>query len=604
MTSYSRGHLGRFLTMLPAFAVVCALGTIAAAQDRPVPKWELYGGYSFFYPGTEVNGTLPLGLFPLNSRLEANPRGAGAAVTFNANRWLGFTVDASDNWGQGEKAVQKRIDDAGFSNISAGPKVTFRTAHFSPFLEVLVGDHRLMPAAFHNVNKLGIMTGGGVDLNLSRHIAWRILRADYVASNYNFGPRDTTKGTDVRGVRLQTGLNFMFGGAPALAPGAACSIQPSEVFAGEPVNATASGSNFNPKHTVKYAWSGTGVNVSGSGESTHIDTTGLAPGSYQVAASLSDGSRRGVASCSAHFAVKQSNPPTISCASNPSTIQPGETATISSNASSPDGRPLTYRYTATAGSITGNTVSVTLDSKGAQPGTITVTCDVADDRNPALTASSTATVNVQSPPPPVAAAPTAIEKRLALHSVYFGTAKPTPEHPDGGLLVSQEKTLTTLAGDFKTYLQDNPDAHLTLEGHADPRGSVEYNQALSERRVARIKSYLVEQGLPAASIQAKAFGEQQNLTDAEVKDAVERNPELSAEQRQRVLSNMRTIILASNRRVDITLNRVGEAPQQSVREYPFNAADSLTLLDTTSGKTAHRSAKKRKAVVKKDASPN
>ena len=35
---------------------------------------------------------------------------------------------------------------------------------------------------------------------------------------------------------------------------------------------------------------------------------------------------------------------------------------------------------------------------------------------------------------------------------------------------------------------------------------------------------------------------------------------------------------ASNRRVDITLDNVGQASQESVRQYPFNAADSLSLL--------------------------
>jgi outer membrane protein OmpA-like peptidoglycan-associated protein len=198
-------------------------------------------------------------------------------------------------------------------------------------------------------------------------------------------------------------------------------------------------------------------------------------------------------------------------------------------------------------------------------------------------ASSTTTVNVQAPPPPPNVS--AIERRLALHSVYFATAKPTVEHPDAGLLPSQEEALSTLAADFRLYLQSRPDVLLTLEGHADPRGSVEYNQALSERRVNRVKRFLVEQGVPAANIQTKSFGEQQNLTDAEVKDAVERNPELSAEERQRVLDNMRMIILASNRRVDITLSDGGQASQESVREYPFNAADSLTLLDIGGGTT-------------------
>jgi outer membrane protein OmpA-like peptidoglycan-associated protein len=192
-------------------------------------------------------------------------------------------------------------------------------------------------------------------------------------------------------------------------------------------------------------------------------------------------------------------------------------------------------------------------------------------------------VTVQPPPPPPNIS--VIEKRLALHSVYFATAKPTIEDPNDGLLASQERTLNTLAADFRTYLQSKPDARLTLEGHADPRGSVEYNQALSERRVDRTKRFLIELGVPAANIQTKAFGKQQNLTDAEVKDAVERNPELSTEDRQRVLNNMRTIILASNRRVDITLSGSGQASQESVREYPFNAADSLTLLDIDGGTT-------------------
>jgi outer membrane protein OmpA-like peptidoglycan-associated protein len=255
----------------------------------------------------------------------------------------------------------------------------------------------------------------------------------------------------------------------------------------------------------------------------------------------------------------------------------GGNSTITSTATSPDGRVLTYRYDTSAGSISGNTSTAVLQTTGAQPGTITVTCNVADDRIQPLTASSTTTVNLQAPPPPLPDV-AAIEKRLALHSVYFATAKPTLDKPDAGLLASQETTLTALASDFQIYLQSKPDALLTLEGHADPRGSVEYNQALSQRRVDRVKGFLVALGIPAANIQTKAFGEQENLTDIQVKEAVERNPELSPEDRQKVLKNMRMIILASNRRVDITLTNVGQTSQQSVREYPFNATDSLTLL--------------------------
>jgi outer membrane protein OmpA-like peptidoglycan-associated protein len=587
--------------MLPATIVVlCAFGTVAAAQDGPAPKWELYGGYSFHYPGADVHGSLPLGLVPLTSRLESNPRGIGLSATYNFNRWFGLTLDSSTHWGSGESTLARKIDDAAFSNLSFGPKITFRSAHFSPFLEALVGDHRLTPDAFHDIDKLGFMGGGGLDLNVSRRVALRLFRADYVQSSYRYGPKATTPSTDLSGVRLQAGIVFKFGGddRPATSPRADCTTQPSEVFAGEPVTATASGSDFNPRRSVKYNWSGHDVKVAGSDASTKIDTTGLQPGTYGVTASLSDGSKNGIASCNAKFTVKTPNPPVISCAPDHGSVPAGGTAIITSTASSPDGRALTYSYTTSAGNITGNNSSATLNSGGAQPGAITVTCNVSDDRNPALTASSTTTVNVEAPPAPRPEI-VAIEKRLALHSVYFATAKPSIENPDAGLLPSQEKTLTALASDFKTYLQTKPDARLTLEGHADPRGSAEFNQALSERRVDRTKRYLIDQGVPASNIQTKAFGEQQNLTDAQVKNAVERNPELSAEDRQRVLNNMNAIILASNRRVDITLSNAGQSSQESVQQYPFNAADSLTLLDTnnTNKKAAGHTAKK-KAVKK------
>ena len=84
-----------------------------------------------------------------------------------------------------------------------------------------------------------------------------------------------------------------------------------------------------------------------------------------------------------------------------------------------------------------------------------------------------------------------------------------------------------------------------------------------------------------------------------MKDAVERNPELGEQERQRVLNNMGKILLASNRRVDITLSNVGQTSQESVRQYPFNAADSLTLLDTNNAtKKPVRHTARKKAVKK------
>src|SRR5580704_1264851 len=593
MSSRSRNSYGRVaITWLPAVVVLCLIGT-SVAQEQPAPKWELYAGYSFFDPATNVHGLLPGGLLPASSRIESNPHGVGGSVTYNFNRWFGLTADGSGHWGAGENGVAGRIDDAAFYNASMGPKLTFRTRHFSPFVEALVGWHSLDSDLFQSDNRFGFMAGGGLDLDLTRRLAWRVIRGDFVFSNHQYGPSATVPATDVRGVRLQSGLVFMFGGKHEPPPVASCTVNPAEVMVGEPVTATATGSNFIPKHTLNYTWSSTGGQISGKDNTASVDTNGVAGGSYTVTAHISDQRAKSEANCTATFTVKEppKNPPAVSCSASPSTLQAGTPSTISCTCSSPDNAQVSVgSWTASSGAVVSsgpNTAA--LDTSGTSNGPITVTATCSDSRG--LNTQATAQVMVNNPPP-VSPEFIKLEARLSLHSIYFATDKPRVEKPDGGLLPSQEQTLTSLAEDFKKYLETKPDAHLTLEGHADPRGSAEYNQALSERRVERTKNFLVEHGVPAANLDTKAFGEQQQLTEAQVKDAVERNPELTPEQRQRVLDNMKTVLLASNRRVDITLSTTG---QKSVREFPFNAADSLTLLQQAGTKKTAKPASKRKA---------
>ena len=577
MSSHSRSHRSSVAIMrLAAIVILCGISTLMAAQEPLAPQWEFYGGYSFFHPGADVHGLLPRGLLPVSSRLEANPRGIGAGVTYDFNRWFGITLDGSTLWNSGETGTD-RVDDTALSNLSLGPKITFRHAHFSPFLEVLVGDHRLMPDAFHDIQKLGVMAGGGLDVNLTRHVALRLLRADFVYSDYRYGPSATTPATEIRGVRLQSGVVLMSGGGVALPVAASCSVRPGDVLAGEPVNATATASNFDSRHSLAYSWSSSGGKISGRDTDASIDTNGLAGGSYTVSARVSDPKRRrsGEAICNSTFTVREPprNPPTMSCSANPLTVEAGTSSTIDCSCASPDNAPVAVAsWSASGGSLSGSGSTAALDTSGVSAGSITVSATCSDSRG--LNTPATAQVMVENPPP-VSPEVRRLESRLALHSIYFATAKPTLENPDRGLLPSQQQTLISLAIDFGKYLELRPDAHLILGSHADPRGSAEYNQALSERRVERARQFLTDHGVPAASLETKAFGKEQNLTDAQVRDAVEQNPELTPAERQRVLDNMTTIILASNRRVDITLSTTG---QQSVRQYPFNAADSLTLL--------------------------
>ena len=71
-------------------------------------------------------------------------------------------------------------------------------------------------------------------------------------------------------------------------PTANCSVDHAEVMQGEPVTATVSTTNFNPKHPLTYAWSGNGGTVTGKDTSAAIDTKGVAGGNYTVTAHVTD----------------------------------------------------------------------------------------------------------------------------------------------------------------------------------------------------------------------------------------------------------------------------------------------------------------------------
>lgn len=57
-------------------------------------------------------------------------------------------------------------------------------------------------------------------------------------------------------------------------------------------------------------------------------------------------------------------------------------------------------------------------------------------------------------------------------------------------------------------LGDNPNARVRLEGHADERGSREYNIGLGERRSQAVRQMLMIQGVSAAQISTVSFGEE------------------------------------------------------------------------------------------------
>ena len=99
--------------------------------------------------------------------------------------------------------------------------------------------------------------------------------------------------------------------------------------------------------------------------------------------------------------------------------------------------------------------------------------------------------------------------------VYTGTD--TVEYlakgvPDRVFFATNESILTTRSRDTlrkqAAWLRKNPSINVVLEGHADERGTREYNLALGERRANSAKDYLMTYGVSSDRISVISYGKE------------------------------------------------------------------------------------------------
>jgi len=460
-----------------AIIVLGLTSSAVLAQDQPVPKVDVFGGYSWYDPGLRVNGL----------KLDSNAKGFGVGITYNFNKNFGFTLDGAGHFGSESNSS---------GQIMVGPRFKFRQEHFEPFLHALAGLDILNVRSVGGESDkgIGIRAGGGIDIPLTRRFAIRLIEADYVWAHHNFFPVTTTRSSNPNGAELRTGFVLNFGGAPPLPPMAmSCApAQPAAVMAGEPISVSANVTNIPPKKTLTYDWKTTGGKITGNGTGAQIDTTGLAPGQYTVTATATDPKPRkdqGPLNCTSTFTVNEppKHPPTASCSANPTTVRAGDAATVSVTAGNPDNRPLTYNYTATGGRVSGTGASASLDTAGANAGPITVNATVSDDRG--LTATCNATVNVEVPPPPPQAS--------QINTCQF---------PDKRRPSRVDNACKAVLDEVALRLQREADARLVVVGHGDPADGKNLAKFKAERAY-NSKQYLTtgeaQQGIDPSRIELR-----------------------------------------------------------------------------------------------------
>ncbi len=455
-------------TLTALVFAVCLLGTFAAAQT-PQPKDEVFGGYSWWHSGGYVN---------LGYKAPDITDGFDISNTYYLPQMhnLGLLADFSYHFNG--KIPGLGVSDVHVANILGGIQYKYHTDTFMPFARVFVGgvDH-----AGANVShwSVGVGGGGGFDLRITDMFTIRLAQVDYIYNNY---PQNLGLGHNPQwnSIRLAAGLELNLGNYYAPPLSCTASATPTEVWSGDPVKVTTTGTNFNPKHTVTYGWTANGGKLSDADKQTAtVDTTGMAPGSYSASSTITDPKMKKLnsATCAANFTIKQPQPPSVSCSANPTTIAIGQPATITMTATDPQGWPMTYSWSSTGGQLSGSGTTATLTATNADAGnTITVT-GTATDTRANLSASCTASVNV----PPVV-------KCVNIEDWGECTFEKNPKKPwrvDNDCKDTLDK--------LSLRLQQMPNGKLDIVGYTDEKEVVK-EKTLGAQRSVNVKYYLTTDG--------------------------------------------------------------------------------------------------------------
>ncbi len=472
----------------------------AAPPAAPISRIDVFLGYSYLAPHGTVVSTPSL--IPYN--LVAVDYGAIGSGAYYFNKYVGGQIEA----GFHPNSNNSYAPSDHFYTYQAGPIVRYPTdSGITPFVHALAGGV-YGGGPNHQAYTWGpaLTVGGGLDYDtpwFNHHLALRIFQADYEYFHINYGPASAPYGGRLNSdtARLSTGIVLKFGSIVPPPPVTySCSASPAAVFPGDPITVTGTAANLNPKKTAQYTWSGSGVKVTGDTATANVDTNGLNAGSYTVTGHVSEGQKAGqFADCTANFTVKAYEPPTVSCSANPSTVKPGDSSTITATGVSPQNRPLTYTYSASAGTVSGTGNSATLSTTGAPAGSISVTCNVADDKG--QTASATTTVNVEQPAAPPA------PKTSTLCSINFERDAKRPARVDNEAKACLD--------DVALNAQRSADAKVVVVGESTAaeqegpaKGRHHHRMAtpanLAAQRAVNTKDYMVkEKGLDATRIEVR-----------------------------------------------------------------------------------------------------
>ncbi|MCI0627110.1 MAG: hypothetical protein L0387_36600 [Acidobacteria bacterium] len=439
------------------------------------PKVDLFLGYSYLRasPGSGFEGF--------------DSHGGSASAAFNLSNWFGMVADF------GGYRFTEVLGIPARGNILTylfGPRFSYRqNDRITPFVQLLFGGARISGSALGTSaeeNAFAMAAGGGLDLNVHRNVAIRLVQTEYLLSRFTglSGSRETQNN-----VRLSAGIVFRLGvSGPAPPPAnrspvASCSASANSVFAGSGDAVTITVAASDPDgDSVMYDWSATGGSVDGTGNQVRWNSAGLADGTYSVTSRVSD-HKGGTTTCSVNIVVapRPNRAPSMSCAADRSSVLSGERVRITAIASDADGDSLSYSWRTSGGQIVGSGAAVQLDTSGLAADRYTVTGRVDDGRGGA--ADCATSVNVTLPPPPPQAS--------KLNECTFRSP--------GGARV--DNVCKRILDDVALRLQSDPGGSVVIVGYADPRES--RSARLAQQRGQSAMKYVASKGIDASRISVR-----------------------------------------------------------------------------------------------------
>ena len=474
-------------------------------SDYGWPRVELFGGYSYVRANasgtvTQVGGTKPFSQ-------GANLNGGSGSFAINANKWLGIVADVG---GYHNGDINNSKVSGTLISYLFGPRISLRNSTaWTPFFHALFGGAHASanltsqggPSSATR-NAFAMVGGGGLDVNISKHISLRVVQAEYFLTNFTVPSGTAFTLNRQNNFRLSTGLVFRFGEKqppPVHPPTVSCSADKTSVVqdSGDVVGVHASATNPDAV-SLTYSWTATGGSVDGTGADVRWNSGATAPGTYTVTSRVDD-SRGNTTSCSAEITVqpKPIPPPTMSCSVDRSTVLAGERAQVSANVNDQSGTPLAYTWQSNGGQIVGSGANVQFDSTGLAAGNYTITGRVQNGKGGA--ADCTTSVTVQAPPPPPQAS------KISECSFRAASAR-------------VDNVCKRVLDDIALRLQNDPKAKLVIVGYADPKEA--RPDKLAKVRATNASKYLSkEKGVADTRIEVrgaqgqKGAGKENRRTD-------------------------------------------------------------------------------------------